>query len=303
MDLSNETVIHIKKNGEEYLQFRKLLEYSDIINHAYTLGIGKDYRTSTADKKPLPQDRYQTAIDNYKTICIDINANYTNIAQPLQQHTRNVLTINKKIYTDKPDFGSSEYSNTDGLITNTKNIMLSTTNADCILLLFFDPVKKVIANIHSGWKGTLQRISAVAVNKMIDEFDCNPKDIICCICPSIRKCHFEVDEDVKNLFESEFQDLTNVTLKLNSENNVSKSIFDDKKPINSLEQIIEYNTQNHKWHIDTVLINRAILQKIGLKDENIIDCGICSVCNSNIIHSFRVEKEGYGVETALIELK
>ena len=303
MDLSNETVIHIKKNGEEYLQFRKLLEYSDIINHAYTLGIGKDYRTSTADKKPLPQDRYQTAIDNYKTICIDINANYTNIAQPLQQHTRNVLTINKKIYTDKPDFGSSEYSNTDGLITNTKNIMLSTTNADCILLLFFDPVKKVIANIHSGWKGTLQRISAVAVNKMIDEFDCNPKDIICCICPSIRKCHFEVDEDVKNLFESEFQDLTNVTLKLNSENNVSKSIFDDKKPINLLEQIIEYNTQNHKWHIDTVLINRAILQKIGLKDENIIDCGICSVCNSNIIHSFRVEKEGYGVETALIELK
>lgn len=277
MDLSNETVIHVKKNGEEYLQFRKLLEYSDIINHAYTLGIGKDYRTSTADKKPLPQDRYQTAIDNYKTICIDINANYTNIAQPLQQHTRNVLTINKKIYTDKPDFGSSEYSNIDGLITNTKNIMLSTTNADCILLLFFDPIKKVIANVHSGWKGTLQRISAVAVNKMIDEFDCNPKDIICCICPSIRKCHFEVDKDVKDMFESEFQDLTS--------------------------QIIEYNKQKNKWHIDTVLINRALLQKIGLKDENIIDCGICSVCNSNIIHSFRVEKEGYGVETALIELK
>jgi copper oxidase (laccase) domain-containing protein len=46
-----------------------------------------------------------------------------------------------------------------------------------------------------------------------------------------------------------------------------------------------------------------ILEKIGLKKENIIDSGICSVCNSDIIHSFRVEKEGYGLNTALIGLK
>lgn len=281
-DLSNENVIHIKKDDVEYIQFRKLLEYSDIINHAYTLGIDADYRTSTVDKKPLSEEAYRKNMQNYKKVCDAIGSNYTNVVQPIQKHTKNVMTITSKVNANEPDLYEKIYDETDGFVSNKKNLVLSTTNADCILLIFFDPVKKVIANVHSGWSGTLQRISVVAVKKMIDEFGSNPEDLICCICPSIRKCHFEVDEDVKLMFENEFKDFANINL---------------------LDEIIEYDEKNNKWHIDTVLINRTILKKIGLKDENIIDCGICSVCNSNLIHSFRVEKEGYGVETALIELK
>lgn len=44
-DLSNENIIHVKKDGIEYLQFRKLLEYSDVIKHAYAIGLDKDFRT------------------------------------------------------------------------------------------------------------------------------------------------------------------------------------------------------------------------------------------------------------------
>ena len=233
MDLSNRNVIHIKKGDTEFLQFRKLLEYKDVINHAYSLGTKLNFRTSTINKEKLPEQEYEAAIKYYKT---------------------------------------------DGLITNQKNIILSTTNADCILLLFFDPVKKVIANTHSGWKGTIQRIAVKTVEKMIKEFECNPKDIICCICPSIRKCHFEVEKDVKDMFENEFKDLEN------------------------LNNIIEEKIPNAKWNIDTVLINEMILEKQGLKKENIIDSGICSVCNSDLIHSYRVEKKGYGLNTALISL-
>lgn len=145
-------------------------------------------------------------------------------------------------------------------------------------IIIFDPVKKVIANTHSGWKGTIQRIAVKTIEKMIKEFECNPKDIICCICPSIRKCHFEVEKDVKDMFEKEFKDLEN------------------------LNNIIEEKIPNTKWNIDTVLINKMLLEKQGLKKENIIDSGICSVCNSDIIHSYRVEKNGYGLNTALISL-
>ncbi len=279
MDLSNENVVHIKKDGVEYLQFRRLLEYSDVINHAYTLGIDKDYRTSTVDKKPLSEDRFQKAMNNYKNICEEIGTNYINCAQPIQLHTKNVKVVDAQINSDKPDLYEMEYNETDGFVTNKSNIILSTTNADCILLMFFDPVKKVISNVHSGWKGTLQEISIEAVKKMINEFGCNPADIICCICPSIRKCHFEVDKDVKDMFYEKFKYLSKINM------------------------IIEYNSEKNKWNIDTVLINKVILENIGLKSENIIDSGICSVCNSNIIHSYRVEKQGYGVETALIELK
>ena len=280
MDLSNENVIHIKKNGVQYLQFRKLLEYSDTINHAYSLGLDVNFRTATIDKMRLPEDEYKKAVQNYRSICEDIGTDYCHIVKSRQRHTKNVGIIEGKLSKDEPDFDVNLFEDgVDGLITNRKNIILSTTNADCILLLFFDHVKKVISNVHSGWKGTLQEISIQAVKKMICEYDCNPADIICCICPSIRKCHFEVDKDVKDMFLNKFKNL---------------------KEIN---QIIEYNELNKKWHIDTVLINKIILKNIGLNDENIIDSGICSVCNSNLIHSFRVEKEGYGLETALIELK
>ena len=147
-------------------------------------------------------------------------------------------------------------------------------------MILFDPVTKTIANIHSGWKGTLKRISIKTVEKMKKEFKCNPQDIICCICPSIRKCHFEVDSDVKEMFETQFRDIEKV----------------------KFDKIVEKQKLQEKWNIDTVLINKIILQQAGLKLENIIDSGICSVCNSDLIHSYRVEKQEYKLCTAIITL-
>ena len=279
MDLSNENVIHVKKNGIEYLQFRRLLEYKDKIKHAYTLGINNDFRTLTPDKKELPKERYEKNINTYKKFFEEVNEDYTKIIKPAQDHTDEIKVVKNKRYNDRPEFETSDYSKTDGLITNKNDIILETTNADCILLLFYDPVKEVIANTHSGWKGTIQRISVKTVEKMKNEFGCNPEDIICCICPSIRKCHFEVDRDVKEMFENEYKDLKN----------------------DQLCDIIQEKIPNEKWNIDTVLINKIILQKAGLKEENIVDSGICSVCHSDLIHSFRVEKQGYGLCAAFIE--
>ena len=146
--------------------------------------------------------------------------------------------------------------------------------------MFFDPVNKVIANVHSGWRGTIQRISVKTVQKMVNKFNCKPENIICCICPSIRKCHFEVENDVKEIFEKEFKDLK----------------------IEQNNDIMEKQKDKEKWNIDTVLINKILLKQEGLKQENIIDSGICSVCNSDLIHSYRVERQGYGLATALIKI-
>lgn len=279
-DLSNKNVIRINKNGIQYLQFRKLLEYKDIITHAYSIGTDVNFRTARVNKQQLPENEFNKAIQDYKNLCNAINVDYKNIVKTNQEHTDNIAIANKKINKDFPDINLEEYSKTDGIVTNRPNLVLSTTNADCILLLFFDPVTKTIANTHSGWKGTLQRISVKTVEKMINEFNSKPEDIICCICPSIRKCHFEVNRDVKEMFENEFKDL-----------NINKNI-----------DIMEKQKDKEKWNIDTVLINRIILEKTGLKAENIIDSGLCSVCNKELIHSFRVEKEGYGLNTAIISL-
>lgn len=290
-DLSNDRVIHIKKGEVQYLQFRKLLEYKDIINHAYSLGTNVNFRTAINGKPEVSSKQYKLAKKSYKKICKAIGSKYRNIVKPRQCHTDNVLVVEDKTNIFVPDFNLEKYKETDGLVTDKKNIVLSTTNADCILFLLFDPVKKVIANVHSGWKGTLKRIIVQAINKMINEFGCNPKDIICCICPSIRKCHFEVSQDVKDEFQNEFGTLEGNTY------------VDEKgnKATIKLNDIIE--EKQEKWNIDTVLINKILMQNIGLTPENIIDSGICSMCNPNLIHSYRNEKEGFGLETALIELK
>ena len=280
MDLNNENMVYIKNNGVEYLQFKKLLQYDDIIKHAYSLGLNRNYRTARANKESLTKEEYEKSIQDYKELCNQIGVNYINLVKTNQQHTNIVKIADKKELIDEPDFNLEKYKSTDGLITNKSNLILATTNADCIILLFFDPVERVIANVHSGWRGTLKRISLETIKKMQKEYNCKPENIICCICPSIRKCHFEVEKDVKEMFEEEYKDLSK----------------------EQLNEIIEEKIKDKKWNIDTVLINKIILQNIGLKQENIIDSGICSVCNSDKIHSYRVEKQNYGLNTAIIEL-
>lgn len=274
MDLSNKNIIHIKDKQMEYLQFRKLLKYKDIISHGYSLGIDKNFRTARANKDKISIEEFEKAVKSYKTFCQSLDIEYNNIVKTNQQHTDNVESIEIKNTLGSPDFEA--FKNTDGFITKTRDIALSTTNADCILIMFFDPEKQVIANVHSGWKGTLKRISVKAVEKMQKEYDSKPENIIACMCPSIRKCHFEVDKDVYELFYNEFQDI-------------------------DLKNIIE--KKDNKWYIDTILINETILLRAGLIKENIVDSGICSVCNKNLIHSFRAEGVGYGLNTAIITLK
>lgn len=273
MDLSNEIVSYIKKENQEFLQFKKLQKYSDIISHAYSIGLDKNYRTFKANKMPLSKEDYEKNINNYKSLCEAIQLNYKNLIKANQAHTDCVIKVEEIKNNETIDVNQ----NCDGLITNKKNIILATTNADCILLLFFDPIKKVIANVHSGWRGTLQEISVKTVHKMEEEYSCNPKDIIVCICPSIRKCHFEVDKDVYEMFYHQFEKLGNT------------------------EDFI--TSKNGKWYIDTVFINKIILKQAGILEENIEDCGICSVCHKDQIHSFRAEGEGYGLATAMISLR
>ena len=262
IDLSNENIIHIKGDKIEYIKFRILEKYN--IKHCYTL------------KNEEIDFSFNSMYEDisYKKILKELDIDERKVVKPIQTHSDNVKCIDKV-------YNSKELENVDGLITNIKNIALSTKNADCILFLFYDYNKNVIANVHSGWKGTFKKISEKTIQKMIDYYKCNPKDIICCISPSIRKCHFEVDDDVKNLCENIF----NYTGKTNE--------FIKKGEIKGGKQ---------KYYIDTVLINKTLLMNMGLNESNIIDSNLCSVCNSNFINSARVEGKNFKRATAIISL-
>lgn len=258
----NKEIVYKKGKDIEYIQFKRLLKYG--IKHAYTLK-GENIDFSSLSEK----NEY-----SYTTLLNELNINKESLVVPKQTHTDNVVCIDKIVSNEDLD-------GVDGLITDKKNIILSTKNADCILFLLFDPVKKVIANVHSGWRGTFKKIVEKTVVKMITNYQCDPKDIICCICPSIRKCHFEVDEDVKELCEEIFK-FTNKT--------------------DEFIEIGEIKDNKQKYYIDTVYINKILLKNLGVKEKNIIDSEICSVCNSDKISSNRVEGKNFTRATAVITL-
>lgn len=262
MDFTNDVLIHKNINGTEFIQFRKLLEFPNV-KHCYTL------RKNGINVFAKDRDRVELE-ESYKKIAKALNFDYKNIVKPHQTHTDRIEIVNS---------ASEEFDEVDGVITNKKNIFLCTTSADCTSLFFYDDNKKVIADIHSGWKGTLQKIGKKAVDKMIKEFGCNPKDIICCIGPCIKKCHFEVDEDIMSKFQNEFEYTGRIT----------EIIAKGRK--------VE---EKQKYNIDTTLINKLILKEAGLLPENIIDSDICTVCHSDSFHSYRVDKEESGRNGALI---
>lgn len=258
-----ENIIYKNKNGIQYIQFKKLLEYPEI-THCYTLKHDLNFRIQNNEKYNL----------SCKKILKAINIENVPIVRPRMMHTNVVQAINKVKTTE-------ELTNVDGILTSQKQIALLTTSADCISMLLYDPVNKAIGSIHSGWKGTLQGIIVNAILKMQNEYNSNPQNIICCICPSIRQCCFEVDENVKNLFYEKYKYMTN---------------------INEIIKKGQVKENKQKYYIDTVKINTQLLIKTGLKTENIIDSNICTKCKSNEFHSYRAEGKNFEVNAAIIAL-
>ncbi|MBQ9279511.1 MAG: laccase domain-containing protein [Clostridia bacterium] len=272
MNLSNENVIHVIDGEVEYIQFKRLLDFPEVV-HAFGLK-PLDYRAHGENNQNVPEA--------YAKLAGSIGVEWSSIVRPGQKHTNHVLVIESKENQEAPDMFLDYLKETDGLITDKSKIALATTNADCIILLFYDPIKKVIASVHSGWRGTFQKIAQVTVRKMKEQFGCQAQDMIVCICPSIRVCHFEVEDDVKDMCEQIFADT------------------------GRLEEIIhqgDIKEGKQKYFIDTILITKILLEAEGVFPENIIDSGICSVCASEKVHSRRADGAEYGLGTGMIYLK
>ena len=194
---------------DNYIQFEKLLEYNDILH----LSTKRPFDFSKNIKEEDINKQYQELrnILNYDFI----------VKKPNQTHTNVVQIVKEDNINDK-------FLNTDGLITNLKGVALSISTADCQGIILYDPIKKVIGCVHSGWKGTLNKIIVNAINLMINNFNYNPSDIVACITPSILKCCFEVDYDVVEMFKNNFNNINAFILKVEIKEGIQKYYIERK---------------------------------------------------------------------------
>jgi len=154
---------------------------------------------------------------------------------------------------DRPEMTREELDGYDAFVTNLSGVAIGVRTADCVPVLLFDPVKRVVAAIHAGWKGTVLHISEKAVSSMVQKFGCNPADMRAAIGPGIGPDSFQVGEEVAEHFK-------NADFPI-------EEIWSFRGPGDG-------TPMSGGHHIDLFKANRWLLETAGIPAESIQVCGI-----------------------------
>jgi YfiH family protein len=181
-----------------------------------------------------------------------------------------IISYQKQVHEDKINFVDSYGScgECDALITTKKNLGLAISSADCPAIFVYDPARELIAAIHSGWKGTEKQIVRKTIQKLRNEFSCDPSNLFCYIGPSISKINYQVGEDVAIRFNNKFVD-----------------------------------KRDNKYFLDLAGANLNMLIDEGIKRVNVQVSLLCSYEYSNILHSYRRDGVRSGRALGVIAMK
>jgi YfiH family protein len=161
----------------------------------------------------------------------------------------------------------------DGIITATKGVTLFMRFADCVPILLYEPETKVIAIVHAGWQGTVNRIAGSAVEKMVQEHGCKKHNILVGIGPSIGPDHYAVRDDVITRVKEAFPQTWRKLLA----------------------------TSTGVTTLDLWQANKVCLEEAGV--EQIEIAGMCTACNLNDWYSHRAEGATTGRFGVLLALR
>lgn len=175
---------------------------------------------------------------NRLTICMD------------QKHSGNVMVVENDRELVVP--------NVDGLVTRNKKLSLGVVTADCLPILFYDPLKDVIGVVHAGSKGLLKNIIGNTVKTFVQTYDTDPRDLIVSIGPSIEQKCYIVGRDLIKLYKSAFPNYNSV-----------------------------YIEGNGTFFLDLRSVAVQDLRNEGVLKENIEVSQLCTKCNPESLYSYR----------------
>ncbi len=194
---------------------------------------------------------------NRKLFFNELGLNPGQIAYHCQVHGDTMTVVDSAGYVGE----------SDALITTQKNIGLAITTADCTTIFIFDKNNKIIAGVHSGWRGTAKNILAKTLGLLEKEYYSKPEDLLVYIAPSISQKNYEVGDEVAVHFKSKYK-----------------------------------KRQGDKFLLDVSSVNYDILIEYGLKGKQIEKSSLCSY-DSKFLHSYRRDGKKSGRALGVIALK
>jgi len=192
-------MIHKEKNGIHWLQFEHLSQAPGLVHGIFL-------RHGGASSSPYRSLNVSTDIgDHASSVQTNLDQISTLLELPnlywaKQVHDRVITTISE----DSPQ----ESTEPDALITNETDRALLIKHADCQAAIFYDPRHRVIANVHSGWKGSVLNIYAHVVEQLQKEHQSRPEELLVGISPSLGPDHAEFKNYRRELPEEFWQHQT-----------------------------------------------------------------------------------------------
>ena len=224
------------------------------------------------------EDAKENVLENFRRIGERFGKTPEDFVLSKQSHETKVLKVGTKD-RGKGITKDRDYEGIDALITDEKGLILSCFSADCVPILFYDPIHKAVGACHSGWRGTKGKILLNVVEEMRKHFSSNPAEILVAIGPSICKEQYVVSEDLALSFLEDYPDLGE----------------DTASPIQRISK--------DKFQLDLWDLNRRIALDCGIKEEHISISGYCTMENPELFFSHRYSQGKRGLQGAFICLQ
>lgn len=174
----------------------------------------------------------------------------------------------------------------DGLIADTPNLLLGIQTADCLPVILVDKKRKAVGVFHAGWRGTIKRIVEKGAGLMRLHFGTLPRDLEAAIGPGIHSCCYEVGEEVRDQFESQFEYAAGLFHEVQESDPVR-----EKYPLLFLTaRAPGHSVLPRKIFLDLIEANRRQLLAIGVPAKNISASPLCTSCNPKLLFSHRADK-------------
>lgn len=186
---------------------------------------------------------------NREALCNAMPVRPQELIIPFQTHGTRSLIIDETYLKATHDERHSMLQGIDALITATPGCCICISTADCIPILLYDKRHSVVAAVHAGWRGTVNRILAKTLRRMQDAYGTEGEDVTACIGPGISLAAFEVGDEVYEAFRTEGF---------------------------PMEYIAVWKPETHKYHIDLWAANRLQLSDFGIPAAQVETAGICT---------------------------
>lgn len=185
------------------------------------------------------------------------------------------------------------------MVTNLPGVALAIQTADCFPVLLVDTRNKAVGAFHAGWRGTVQRIVEKGLGTMRREYGTQPQDVHAVIGPGIQKCCYEVGEELRSQFESQFPYAQALFHEVQESDPVREKypmLFMNARAPGHGDQCI-------KLHLDLQEANRRQLIEAGVPRTQITALPCCTACNTKTFFSHRAEKGKTGRMLAVVGIK